>query len=164
MLSGSLQEAWDVLGDVMNRTRYGAKSFAAAGLLTAVVGCLVAAGASAQTAVAGTSFPQQVYASYFETWTADSLVNTARQSGSHYFTMAFIQTAYSGSCTPTWHGNPKQPVSASSYGNAIAQLRSLGGDVIVSFGGSAADNSGTELADSCGSVSRIAAAYESVIS
>ena len=38
-----------------------------------------------------------------------------------------------------------------------------GGDVIPSFGGYAADTTGTELADSCTSVSAIAGVYESLI-
>jgi hypothetical protein len=51
-----------------------------------------------------------------------------------------------------------------NYYNAdIASLRALGGDVIPSFGGYSADHSGTEIADSCTSVSSIAADYEQVI-
>jgi hypothetical protein len=45
----------------------------------------------------------------------------------------------------------------------IAALRATGGDVIPSFGGYSADQGGTEIADSCTSVSKIAAAYEQVI-
>jgi hypothetical protein len=53
---------------------------------------------------------------------------------------------------------------AAIYGADISKLRSMGGNVIASFGGSTADGDRTEIADSCGTVSTIAAAYESVIS
>ncbi|NEB06909.1 chitinase, partial [Streptomyces sp. SID13726] len=66
-------------------------------------------------------------------------------------------------CTPYWNGDTGQPVSASVFGADFAAIRSRGGDVIPSFGGYAADNGGTEIADSCTSVDAIAAAYEKVI-
>jgi hypothetical protein len=39
----------------------------------------------------------------------------------------------------------------------------MGGDVAPSFGGLSADHAGTEVADSCASVTKIAKAYESVV-
>jgi hypothetical protein len=39
----------------------------------------------------------------------------------------------------------------------------MGGDVLITFGGSTAGNDGTEIADSCHSVDKIAKAYENVI-
>jgi hypothetical protein len=45
----------------------------------------------------------------------------------------------------------------------VRELRARGGDVIPSFGGYSADQGGTEIADSCRSVPRIARAYESVV-
>ena len=148
----------------MNRARRRARPLVIAGLVTAVASCIAASSDAGQGAAPGAPLPQEVYAPYFETWTGDSLAATATLSGAHYFTMAFVQAAYSGSCAPTWNGNPGRPISSNTYGNSIARLRRLGGDVIVSFGGSAADNSGTEIADSCSSVTQIAAAYESAIS
>ena len=47
--------------------------------------------------------------------------------------------------------------------NDIARLRTMGGDVTVSFGGYTADHGHTEIGDSCRSVAKIAAAYEQVI-
>ena len=108
--------------------------------------------------------PQHVYAPYFETWTPQSLVRVARSSGTHHLTLAFIQTPKPGSCTPTWNGDRSQPVTGARYRHQIAILRRrLGGDVIPSFGGYSADHALTEIADSCHSVKRLAAAYESVI-
>ena len=51
----------------------------------------------------------------------------------------------------------------STYGQDIAAIRARGGDVIPSFGGYSADHGGTDIADSCPSAQRIAAAYEQVV-
>src|SRR5947199_3635146 len=77
--------------------------------------------------------------------------------------MAFLQTASAGSCTVVWNGDSGMPVSSSTFGSAIASIRSRGGDVVPSFGGFTADTNGTELADSCTSVSAIATEFERVI-
>jgi hypothetical protein len=111
-----------------------------------------------------TTGPRHVYAPYFETWTPQSLVRVARRSGTHHLTLAFIQAPERGSCTPTWNGDAGQPVTGGRYRQQIAILRRrLGGDVVPSFGGYSADHALTEIADSCHSVKRLAAAYESVI-
>ncbi len=83
----------------------------------------------------GKRLPAHVFAPYFEAYTTDSPAALARQSGARFLNMAFL----------------------------IAQIRASGGDVIPSFGGYAADSTGTELADSCQSVPDIAAAFEHVI-
>ncbi|GAA2059906.1 hypothetical protein GCM10009839_83040 [Catenulispora yoronensis] len=77
--------------------------------------------------------------------------------------MAFIQAATKGSCTVYWNGDTSMPISSSTFGASITKIRAAGGDVIPSFGGYTADNTGTEIADSCTNVSSIAAAYENVI-
>jgi chitinase len=77
--------------------------------------------------------------------------------------MAFIQAATKGSCTVYWNGDSSMPISSANFGNDINTIRAGGGDVVPSFGGYAADNGGTEIADSCTDVSSIAAAYENVI-
>ena len=110
--------------------------------------------------------PAGLYAPYFETWTRDSIATIASRSGVRYFTLAFIQAAGktgAAACTVTWDGARKQPISAGRYAAQIARLRRDGGDVIPSFGGYSADQGGTEIADSCHSVARIAKAYEQVI-
>jgi hypothetical protein len=63
------------------------------------------------------------------------------------------------------YGDKSQSIGGpgSAYGQDIASLQAAGGNVIPSFGGYSADQGGTEIADSCTDVSKIAAAYESVI-
>ncbi|MFJ9839629.1 glycosyl hydrolase family 18 protein [Kitasatospora sp. NPDC101155] len=122
---------------------------------------LVAAGTD--TAQAATPLPSRVFAPYFESWTGQSPATLAAQSGAKYLTMAFLQAATKGSCTPYWNGDTSKPVSSSTFGADIATIRANGGDVIPSFGGYTADNTGTELADSCTDVNQIAAAYENLI-
>jgi hypothetical protein len=63
-----------------------------------------------------------------------------------------------------WNGIAKDTVKPGGrYVSGIAKLRAMGGDVIPSFGGFSADQGGTEIADSCTSVPKIAQAYESVV-
>jgi chitinase len=117
------------------------------------------AGASAAPA----ALPAHVYAPYFETWTTDSITQTAQDSGARYFTLAFLETLGKSSCTLAWNGDKTQTIAAGRYLSDIASLRALGGDVFPSFGGWSADQGGTEIADSCKDVNAIAAAYENVI-
>jgi hypothetical protein len=138
---------------------------AAVTVLVAAVFVACPLGASASTTTY-TALPAQVYAPYYETYLGSStppIFDTAQNSGAKYFTLAFIQSAGRGSCTPTWNGDKSQPISASAYGADIANLQAAGGNVIPSFGGYSADQGGTEIADSCKDVNQIAAAYESVI-
>jgi Glycosyl hydrolases family 18 len=108
--------------------------------------------------------PRHVYAPYFETWTRANIPATARKSGAHYLTLAFLQTPKKGSCTVAWDGNPRQAVKPGGrYVHQVRELRAMGGDVVPSFGGFSADQGGTEIADSCPSVPKIAKAYENVV-
>jgi hypothetical protein len=134
---------------------------AAAAVLTAAaaIGAVVATAGTASAA----TLPTHVFAPYFEAYNGDSLSGLASQSGNKYLTMAFIQAATKGSCTVYWNGDTSLPISSSSFGSDINTIRAGGGDVIPSFGGYAADDAGTEIADSCTNVSSIAAAYENVI-
>ncbi|MDJ0343568.1 glycosyl hydrolase family 18 protein [Streptomyces sp. H10-C2] len=127
---------------------------------TASLGLVVAGGGAAHAA---TPIPAHVFAPYFEAYNGDSPAALSAQSGAKYLTMAFIQTPSKGSCTPYWNGNTGMPIASSSFGADIATMRAAGGDVIPSFGGYTADNTGTELADSCTNVNSIAAAFENVI-
>jgi hypothetical protein len=108
--------------------------------------------------------PAPAYAPYFETWTKDQLPAVARASGARDLTLAFLQTPTRGSCAVTWNGDAKQPVRPGGrYTGQLRKLRAMGGSVIPSFGGFSADQDGTEIADSCRSVPKIARAYESVV-
>ncbi|GLW53466.1 glycosyl hydrolase family 18 protein [Kitasatospora phosalacinea] len=114
-------------------------------------------------AQAATPLPQHVFAPYFEAWTGESPAALAAQSGAKHLTMAFLQAATKGSCTALWNGDTSMPVSSSVFGADINTIRAGGGDVIPSFGGYTADNTGTEIADSCTDVNQIAAQFENVI-
>jgi hypothetical protein len=107
--------------------------------------------------------PAHVYAPYFEVWTPDDVFTIASHSGVKYLTLAFLQTSKAGSCMPDWNGDAKEPFTAGRYLSQIKELRAGGGGVIPSFGGYSADSTGTELADSCTSVRRIVADYESLV-
>ena len=148
------------------------RQFLALTAASAAAMSLIAAGVTSVTAQAATRFPghhhhqlpAQVYAPYYETYLAPHtapISNIARRSGARYFTLAFLQAPKKGSCALDWNGTRSQPLGY--YAKDIARLRKMGGDVIPSFGGYSADHDGTEIADSCTSVSRIAADYEAVV-
>jgi len=124
---------------------------------------VVAATAGTANAANGTPLPAHVFAPYFEAFNGDSLSGIEQQSGNKFMTLAFLQTASTGSCTVDWNGDTSMPVSNSTFGSDIASIRAAGGDVIPSFGGFTADDTATEIADSCTSVASIAQQYENVI-
>ncbi|MER6734451.1 glycosyl hydrolase family 18 protein [Streptomyces puniciscabiei] len=133
-----------------------------AGLATLAASAGLALGAGG-TAHAATPLPTHVFAPYFEAYSGDSPAALAQASGAKYLTMAFLQTDKKGSCTPYWNGDTGTPVDSSVFGADFTTIRSRGGDVIPSLGGYAADNGGTEIADSCTNVDSVAAAYEKII-
>jgi hypothetical protein len=131
--------------------------------ITCLLSPLVVGGSEASAAIYN-PLPATVYAPYYETYLAPntpSIASTAQSSGAKYFTLAFLQSTGKNSCSLDWNGVSSQPLNY--YAADIAALRGAGGDVIPSFGGYSADQGGTEIADSCTSVSAIAADYESVI-
>lgn len=135
------------------------------GLLGAVtaLAATVAGGAPAHAGPARPSLPGHIFAPYFQSYTGADPAVVSRDSGARYLTMAFLQTAATGSCDVLWNGDPATPVARATYGSQIARIRAAGGDVIPSFGGYSADSTATEIADSCTDVGRIAAAYEKVV-
>jgi hypothetical protein len=127
---------------------------------------VTAASASASTGQVSSSrpLPNQVFAPYYEMYdTSTDLAALSQQSGSRYLSLAFLQTAASGSCTAYWDGDTSEPIAASSYGSDIADIQAHGGNVIPSFGGYTADTTSTDIADSCTSVPAIAKVYEDLI-
>ncbi|MFJ8311511.1 MULTISPECIES: carbohydrate binding domain-containing protein [unclassified Streptomyces] len=144
----------------MRRPRSVRALLATLSTVAASAGLVIGAGGAAHAA---TPLPAHVFAPYFEAYSSDSPADLAQKSGAAYLTMAFVQADAKGSCTPYWNGSTGQPISSSVFGADFTTIRSRGGDVIPSFGGYAADNGGTEIADSCTSVDSIAAAYEKVI-
>jgi hypothetical protein len=141
---------------------------------TAAAALLASAPAAASAAPAHHSswlraLPNRLYAPYYESYLAPdtpSITATAKASGAKFMTIAFMQSEGTKSCAVDWNSAASQPLS---YYNAdIARLRRLGGNVIPSFGGYSADtfgahDHGTEIADSCTSVPKIAAVYEQVV-
>jgi hypothetical protein len=134
----------------------------AAALVTAFAAASLGGGGTG-LAVPRAGLPAHLYAPYFETWTTDSITTIAQASGTHYFTLAFLETLSKTSCTLAWNGSRTQTLSSGRYLADIASLRAVGGDVIPSFGGWSADQGGTEIGDSCNDVNAIAAAYQSVV-
>jgi hypothetical protein len=132
---------------------------AATAMIFAALGIATVTTTSADAA----PLPAHVFAPYFEAWTGEDPAVLSQQSGAKYLTMAFIQANTQGSCTPYWNGDTNSPIASSSFGASISSIRSAGGDVIPSFGGYTADNTGTEIADSCTDVGQIAAAFEKVV-
>ena len=162
----------------MTRRVTGSGILAAAALATAVAAALSACSSApapsapaphqssssapaAQGAGAFKPWPAQVFSPYFETWTSGSIPSLASQSGTHYFNLGFLQAASAGSCTLTWDGS--QSADSPLYQSEIGQLKQQGGNVALTFGGQSAGDNGTEIADSCSSVSALAADYEAVI-
>lgn len=139
-------------------------ALAAATATTATIG-FAAAGASAGTWHAAGALPRHVFAPYFETYdtSGGSPAALSRESGAKYLALAFIQTAQAGSCTAYWNGDTSEPISYSSFGSDISAIQAAGGNAIPSFGGYTADTTGTDIADSCGSISSVAQVYEKVI-
>jgi hypothetical protein len=112
----------------------------------------------------GSRLPRHLFAPYFETYdTSAGPATLSQESGVKYLSLAFLQTAQTGSCTAYWNGDTSEPIASSSFGSDISAIQRAGGNVIPSFGGYTADTTGTELADSCTSVSAIAQVYEDLI-
>ena len=148
--------------------------FRLAMVATAAAALLASAPAAVSAAPAHHSpglrpLPNRLYAPYYESYLAPdtpSITATAKASGAKFMTIAFMQSKGTKSCAVDWNSAASQPLS---YYNAdIARLRKIGGNVIPSFGGYSADtfgahDHGTEIADSCTSVPKIAAVYEQVV-
>ncbi|WP_322480791.1 chitinase, partial [Thermogemmatispora sp.] len=104
-------------------------------------------------------FPVHYFAPYVDTglYPTFQLTQTAQQIGVKFYTLAFIING-GGSCQAEWNGTT--PVNQGFLQSDISNLRALGGDVIVSFGGA----NGIELAQACSSVSSLQAQYQAVVS
>ena len=148
---------------MLRLTRIAAAASTAFILAASSVGLTVATAGGAAAATVNTPLPAHVFAPYWEAYSGDDPLAESQASGDKYLTAAFIQTASAGSCTAYWNGSTSQPISSSTWGSDFATMQADGGNIIPSFGGYTADTDGTDIADSCTSVSSIAAAYENVI-
>ena len=113
----------------------------------------------------GEPMPYQIFAPYFEAYdlSAGGLAQQSQASGAKFLSLAFLQATTSAPCVADWNGSATQPIGHAVFGEDIAKIQARGGNVIPSFGGYAADSTGTEIADSCTDVGAIAHAYESLI-
>jgi chitinase len=141
-----------------------------AGLLavTAVVALAPGAGHTvriSQAADASVASTAALSASWYESAPYYAVLDSAgpdlgtvmSATGQKAFDMAFILA--DGGCTPAWNGT--DPVAGDTQvAGVINEVRSDGGDVIVSAGG----YNGTKLGQVCGSAAATAAAYQQVIS
>ncbi|MGO9109716.1 MAG: cellulose binding domain-containing protein [Thermoguttaceae bacterium] len=125
-----------------------------------------ATGTVSMTVVAPTTasnWPSHVFAPYVDMtlYPTYNLVTAMQTAGIKYFTLAFI-TADSNNA-PAWGGYSTYEVNGGSFDQSIraqiSQVRRLGGDVSVSFGGAA----GLELAQAITNVNTLTAAYQQVI-
>ncbi len=109
-----------------------------------------------------TASPEQMFAPYVDMglWPTYNLVAAAQTTGLRYFTLAFVVADPQNE--PSWAGYSEYGLGT-EYDAAlrlqISQLRALGGDVIVSFGGAA----NQELALVITDVGALTAAYQSMI-
>ena len=103
------------------------------------------------------TFPERIFAPYVDVlaWPTFSIEDMYHQTGQKYYTLAFVLSG--GNCQPSWGG--VIAMEDDWYKDQIQFIRSVGGDVIISFGGA----NGTELALSCTNVEALQAAYQSVI-
>lgn len=106
----------------------------------------------------GSGFPGRFFAPYVDVtlYPTFQLTNSA-SAVSKFYTLAFIVDG--GGCTAEW--GAVIPLSTPGFLSAdIANLRAIGGDVIVSFGG----EDGSELAETCPNESALQTQYQTVIS
>jgi hypothetical protein len=102
------------------------------------------------------ALPARVFAPYIQVDGSTSLTSISSSSGIKYFTLAFIID--DGTHHGLWEAG-STVASDSSIAPAISNLRSAGGDVIISFGGAA----GNELAIGTTSVSTLQSVYQGII-
>jgi chitinase len=85
-----------------------------------------------------------------------AMADVARATGQKFFTLAFVLGSGAG-CVPTWGGNID--LTDARINQQISDLRALGGDVAVSFGGA----QGPYLQQTCPSQAAQVGAIEKVI-
>jgi hypothetical protein len=138
-------------------------------LPVAALAAMLASGLLAQpgwASVKAAVRPVQVYAPYYETYQPGSLTAVMQQARVRFVTLAFASAAGrspANACKLTWDGTGVS-LSRSPLKSSVRALKASGDGAIISFGGWTADQSGTEIAESCHSASAIASAYERVIS
>jgi hypothetical protein len=104
------------------------------------------------------AWPSQYYAPYIYVarYPVLRLSTVAESTGVRYFSLAFILTSHEA-CKAAWFGTSN--LDYFGLVDDLEQLRAMGGDVIVSFGGA----SGDELAEHCSDAESLAEQYQTVI-
>ena len=122
-----------------------------------------ASGSVTLSVVARATWPAQVFAPYVDMtlYPMYNLVTAAQNSGVRFFTLAFIVA--DSAKNPSWGGYSEYAVGSGDFDAALkaqlTTLRTMGGDVMVSFGGAA----NQELAEVITDVNTLKNAYQSVI-
>ncbi len=103
------------------------------------------------------TFPIRSYAPYVDVlaWPTFDLIALAKSTGHLFYDLAFVVSDAAGK--PSWGG--VVGMSDRHFIPQVTELRAIGGDVIVSFGGA----NGLELAQTAKSLPDLVAAYQSVI-
>jgi hypothetical protein len=91
------------------------------------------------------------FAPYIATFIGNNVAQFATNGGPKFYTLGFVNGT--GNCQPIWSTDDNQ------LRGYVAQLRAMGGDIIVSSGGWDAD----DLVSHCSTPAAIAAAYQSVL-
>ena len=113
----------------------------------------------------GLPLPAHVFAPYTELYAGDRALTIAQASGARHMTLAFLETTGPDSCQLGWNGATGfDDAGSSQLIDDVTALRAMGGDVIPSFGGYSADNTGREIGDSCADPEAIADGYASIVS
>lgn len=106
-------------------------------------------------------FPAHVMAPYVDigfssanaALSGSTLSTIANDYGDKYFTLAFVNGS----------GCQWSMYNASTYQSEVNNLRTMGGDAIISFGGWTADSGSTDLGNACSSASAAATQIENVV-
>lgn len=115
------------------------------------------------TVAPASTWPAQFYAPYVDMglYPTYDLAQAASTQGVKFFTLAFVTADPTNQ--PAWGGFAAYDINGSTFDmqvrSQIAAVRSLGGDVMVSFGGA----SGIELAQAITNVSTLTSAYQKVV-
>jgi hypothetical protein len=112
----------------------------------------------------GSPLPARVFAPYMQMYNGDPVHVVAQESSARHMTLAFLETNGTESCDLGWNGATGfSDIMSTQLIVDSAALRRAGGDVIPSFGGYSADNTGREIGDSCADPEAIADGYASIV-
>jgi chitinase len=158
---GCLSRARLTRRPVAAATGAAAAALLASGLAAATLAGTAQAAPAADAAASAAALSANWYESapYYSTLDSSGpdLGSVMSATGQKAFDMSFI-LANGDSCSPSWDGT--DPVSSDTQvSSVINEVRSDGGDVIVSAGG----YNGTKLGQVCSSAAATAAAYQQVI-